>query len=299
VLLSRTASTCRIWSGLCARIAQSSGTDCSMKFHAKLCQAWRQQRSFLCVGLDPDMSRLPEVFQREDKPYWKFCREVVDATAPYACAFKPQFAHFAAVGAEDQLAELIQYIKTSYPDHIVILDAKRGDVGSTAAFYAQEAYQRYDADAVTLSPYLGFDSVEPYLRYDDRGVIVVCRTSNAHSDWLQKSQFSDGRPVFLQVAETVAQWNTNDQCMLVAGATYPEELGQIRNVVADMPLLVPGIGAQGGDLQAAVCNGANSVKEGLLISSSRGIIYADSSAQFAQAAAVAAEKLRDDINQYM
>ena len=267
-----------------------------MGIYRKLATAWQQQNSLLCVGLDPDMARIPAHLQTLEQPYLEFCRGIVDATAPFVCAFKPQAAHFAAYGREDELAALIAYITTTYPRLPVILDAKRGDIGSTAAFYALEAYQRYGADAVTLNPYLGHESIAPYLEYADKGVVLLCRTSNADSNWLQNDQH-DELPVYQRVAQRAAQWNGQQQCMLVAGATYPEELRIIREIVGDMPLLVPGIGAQGGDLAAVLTYGMDRHRSGLLISSSRNILYAASGETYAEGAAVAASTLRDQINQ--
>jgi orotidine-5'-phosphate decarboxylase len=263
----------------------------------KLETAWQKQNSLLCVGLDPEDERLPRSMNDATTPYFDFCRDIVDATAPYACAFKPQAAHFAAVGREDELAAVIAYVRTNYPDLLVVLDAKRGDVGSTARYYAREAYERYDADVVTLSPYLGYESVEPYLEYADRGVVLLCRTSNADSDWLQNSP-QDETPVYQRVAQRVVAWNGRQQCMLVAGATYPEELGRIRQIVGNMPLLVPGIGAQGGDLAGVMAHGLDNRGTGMLISSSRAILYAESGDAYATAAAAAARTLRDEINSY-
>ncbi len=266
-----------------------------MTFYNKIKQAWRAQNSLLCVGLDPDEARIPPQFLAQDEPYFEFCRTIVDATAPFACAFKPQAAHFAAVGRETELAKLIAYISQAYPQIVVILDAKRGDIGSTAAYYAQEAFVRYAADAVTVSPYLGYESVEPYLAYADKGVVVLCRTSNPDSNWLQNDP-QDSVPVYQRVASRVAQWNTSQQFLLVAGATYPQELATIRSLIGDMPLLVPGIGAQGGDLAAVMQYGQDSAGAGLLISSSRGILYAGAGDNAADAAAEAAAELQVEIN---
>ena len=227
----------------------------------------------LCIGLDPQESKLPDSLRGQDNAYFVFCKAIVDATHDTVCAYKPQAAHFAAMGYEDQLAQLIAYIKEVYPHIPVILDAKRGDIGSTAAFYAMEAYERYGADAVTVNPYLGFESVEPYLAYGDRGVVVLCRTSNAGSDWLQNHP-QDDVPVYQRVAAEVVKWNADDQCMLVTGATYPEELGTVRQIVGDMPLLVPAVGTQGGSVTEVIRHGADSNGLGLVISSSRGIIFA-------------------------
>ena len=261
-------------------------------FIDKLKTAWQQNESLVCVGLDPDKEKIPKHIAAEGQ-YYEFCKAIVDATAGACCAFKPQFAHFAAAGRESELADLIAYIRTNYPRHVVILDAKRGDIGSTAAYYAEEAYERYGADTVTLNPYLGLESIQPFLDYEDRGVTILCRTSNADSDWLQNS---DAPPIFERVARRVNEWNTHGQCMLVTGATYPEELGRVREVVADMPLLVPGIGAQGGDLAAVMAHGKTPSGYGLVISSSRGILYAGHGADFAEAANSAAHELRAKIN---
>ena len=268
-----------------------------MTFYNKIKQAWRTQNSLVCVGLDPDEARIPPQFLAQDEPYFEFCRVIVDATAPYVCAFKPQAAHFAAVGREAELAKLIAYIAQSYPHLVVILDAKRGDIGSTAAYYAQEAFVRYGADAVTVNPYLGYESVEPYLTYEEKGVVVLCRTSNPDSNWLQNDP-QDSVPVYKRVASRVAEWDINRQFLLVAGATYPQELGEIRSLIGDMPLLVPGIGAQGGDLAAVMQYGQDSTGAGLLISSSRGILYAGQGEEAADAAAVAAAELQAEINKF-
>ena len=245
-----------------------------MNFISKLRKGWDSADSLLCVGLDPQIDRIPDALRSKHSPYFEFCKEIVDATHEFVCAFKPQAAYFSAVGAEKELEQLISYIKNVYPDIPVILDAKRGDIGSTAALYAQEAYQRYGADAVTVNPYLGFESIEPYMNYSDKGIVVLCRTSNAGSDWLQKDQ-ADSIPVYQRVAQQVAEWNEAEQFVLVTGATYPEELGRVRQIVGDMPLLVPGIGAQGGDIEAVLKSGLNKESTGLIISSSREILYAD------------------------
>jgi orotidine-5'-phosphate decarboxylase len=242
-------------------------------FYEKLQAAWQRQGSMLCIGLDPQQANLPTELQTRTDGYFAFCKAIVDATHDTVCAYKPQAAHFAALGYEDQLAQVIAYIKTTYPHIPVILDAKRGDVGSTAIFYAMEAYERYDADAVTVSPYLGYESVAPYLQYADRGVVVLCRTSNAGSGWLQNYP-PDDVPIYQRVAAEVAAWNDNQQCMLVTGATYPEELGKVREIVGDMPLLVPGVGAQGGNVAEVVRHGSDSNGFGLVMSSSRNIIFA-------------------------
>ena len=267
-----------------------------MSFHERLRQVWRSKNSLVCVGIDPEATKIPAHLYDEDEPFLAFGIGIVDATAPFVCAFKPQAAHFAAVGAEDQLAKLIAYIQRHYPEIPVILDAKRGDVGSTAALYAKEVFERYSADAVTVNPYLGYESISPYLDYTDRGVIVLCRTSNPSSDWIQAVPLNN-EPLYLSVASKVLEWDRNNQCMLVTGATFPEELGRVRRVIGDLPLLVPGVGAQGGDVDSVLKMGLDADGYGLCISSSRSIIYAGNGYDFAAQAANAAKNLRDQINE--
>lgn len=271
-----------------------------MNFINKLSAAWTANDSLLCVGLDPDMAKLPARFQNDPQGIYHFCREIIDATADLACSFKPQIAYFAALSAEDQLEKICAYARENYPHIPVILDAKRGDIGATARQYAREAYDRYGADAVTVSPYMGSDSVEPYMEWSDRGIIVLCRTSNAGGSDLQFLNV-DGKPLYQHVARLVAeQWNANGQCALVVGATFPEELAQVRAIVGDMPLLVPGIGAQGGDIAATVKSGKTAAGAGMMINSSRAILYAAPQAgeDFASAARRVALETRDAINQH-
>ena len=267
-----------------------------MKFIHRLRQAWSAQQTLLCVGLDPDPARLPGQLASFAHPIFEFGRAIVDATADLVCAFKPQIAYYAAARAEDQLEMTIAHIRRHHPAIPVILDAKRGDVGSTAAMYAREAFERYQADAVTVNPYLGFDSLKPFLDFADKGVIVLCRTSNPGAHDVQDIA-SGGRKLYQLIAEKAARdWNANANVLLVVGATYPEELGQIRAIVGDMPILVPGVGAQGGDVAAVLANGATADGTGLIISSSRAVLYAGSGSDYAQAARAAALKLRDQIN---
>ncbi|HMA12201.1 MAG TPA: orotidine-5'-phosphate decarboxylase [Steroidobacteraceae bacterium] len=267
-------------------------------FIARLYSAARRNNSLVCVGLDPELEKIPAHIRAMPQPILEFNRRIVDATADYACCFKPQFAHYAALGAEDQLLATIRYIHEQHPGLPVILDSKRGDIGSTAAKYAQESFGRYGADAVTVNPYLGFDSVEPYLKWQDRGVIILCRTSNPGARDFQDLD-AGGKRLYRHVAERVARdWNAGGNCMLVIGATYPQELAEIRAVVGDLPFLVPGVGAQGGDVAAAVRAGRTRDGFGLVLNSSRGIIYAGSGEDFADAARIAARTLRDEINQY-
>lgn len=270
----------------------------SAGFIERVAQAAQRNDSLLCIGLDPEPTKFPESLRLAKRGVIEFNRHIIDATASLVCCYKPQFAHYAAVGAEDQLAETIRYIHDHHPGIPVILDAKRGDIGSTAEKYAQEAFDRYGADAVTVNPYLGMDSVEPFLKWRDRGVIILCRTSNPGARDFQDLEI-DGQKLYRIVAQRVARdWNGANNCLLVVGATYPKELAEIRALVGNMPLLVPGIGAQGGDVRAAVQAGRTQDGGGLLINSSRGIIYAGSGEEFAAAAAVAARQLRDEINRY-
>ena len=276
-----------------------------MKFISKLETRWAHSNSLLCVGLDPQLDRIPEHFKKQNSPYFDFCKAIVEATHELVCCFKPQVAYFSAVGAEDQLEKLVLYIKEEYPDIPVILDAKRGDIGSTAALYAKEAYERYGADAVTVNPYLGVESIEPYMKYEDKGIVVLCRTSNPGSDWLQKDK-KDSVPVYQRVAKQAADWNKEDQFVLVTGATYPEELGKVRKIVGRMPLLVPGIGAQGGDIESVLEVGLDQKAQGLIISSSREILYAHeksgsdcvSDSEKLSEASIAARQTRDMINKF-
>ena len=267
-------------------------------FIERLERSWARSDSLLCVGLDPEIERFPQRIAAHASPIFQFNKAIIDATADLACAFKPQFAHYAAYEAEDQLQRTIEYIHTAYPDVPVILDAKRGDVGNTAERYAIEAFERYEADAVTVNPYLGADSLEPFLKRADRGVVVLCRTSNPGARDLQDLTVdADGRRLYHIVAELAArEWNVRGNCLLVVGATYPQELAEVRSLVGDMPLLVPGVGAQGGDVGAAVRNGRTAAGAGLIINSSRGILYASSGDDFAVAARSAAQTLRAQIN---
>lgn len=267
-----------------------------MSFMQQLQDAWQQRNSLVCVGLDPEPGRLPAHLAGQTDAIFAFCAAIVDATAAYACAFKPQIAHFAAQRAEDQLERLIAHIHANHPGVPVVLDAKRGDIGSTARHYAAEAFDRYQADAVTLNPYLGKDSIDPFLERADKGVVLLCRTSNPGGADFQALDCG-GQPLYLRVAETIATtWNTHGNCALVTGATWPEELGKVRAIVGDMPLLVPGIGAQGGDVAAVLAHGQTANGTGLMISSSRAILYASSGEDFAEAAGRAALALRDNVN---
>ncbi|HEX4269552.1 MAG TPA: orotidine-5'-phosphate decarboxylase [Steroidobacteraceae bacterium] len=267
-------------------------------FRTQLAACWERSDSLVCVGLDPEIERFPPQVAAQPSPIFQFNKAIIDATADLVCAYKPQFAHYAAYEAEDQLERTIDYIHRAYPGVPVILDSKRGDIGNTAERYAIEAFERYGADAVTVNPYLGGDSLEPFLRREDRGVIVLCRTSNPGARDLQDLELgAGGRRLYHVVAELAAtRWNTRGNCLLVVGATYPQELAEIRRIVADMPLLVPGVGAQGGDVAQVVRNGQTAAGTGLIVSSARGILYASSGEDFAAAARSATLSLRDQIN---
>ena len=269
-----------------------------MTFIDQLNAAWQKNNSLLCVGLDPDPAKFPAHLKGQDDKIFEFCAAIVDATADLVCAFKPQIAYFAAHRAEDQLEALIAHIHTKHPGIPVILDAKRGDIGSTAEQYAIEAFERFKADAVTVNPYMGRDSVDPWLAYRDKGVILLCRTSNPGGSDLQ---FLDvgGEKLYERVARLSANdWNSSGQIGLVVGATFPAEIARVRQLVGDAPLLVPGIGAQGGDIEATVKAGRTADGTGLMINSSRAILYAGKDEQFAAAARQVALETRDSINIY-
>jgi orotidine-5'-phosphate decarboxylase len=272
-----------------------------MTFMRTLSAAWQRNSSLVCVGLDPEPARFPAALRDTPDAIFAFCCAIVDATADLVCCFKPQIAYFAAHRAEEQLERLIAHIHAQHAGVPVILDAKRGDIGSTAQHYAAEAFDRYGADAVTVNPYLGRDSIQPFLERADKGVIVLCHTSNPGARDLQELVLADdGRKLYQYVAQRVAHdWNAHGNCALVVGATYPRELAEVRRIVGDdVPLLIPGIGAQGGDVAAVVHNGKNAEGAGLIISSSRAILYAGDGPDFAQDARAATQSLRDEINRY-
>lgn len=275
-----------------------------MNFVNQLQLARDRNESLLCVGLDPEPARFPKLLHDDPDAIFTFCRAIVDACADLVCCFKPQIAHFAARGAEAALQRLIAHIHDNHPGIPVILDAKRGDIGSTAQHYATEAFDRYRADAVTLNPYLGRDAVQPFLDRAEKGAVILCHTSNPGAADIQELEIAGsdgvGRKLYQHVAARIArEWNGNGNCALVVGATYPQELADVRRIVGDdMPLLIPGIGAQGGDVAAVVRNGKNSHGTGLIISASRAVLYASDSANFADAARTCAQTLREEINRY-
>ena len=267
-----------------------------MNFIEKLELAQHKNNSLLCVGLDPVLERIPDLCRQSAEPFFAFNRALIDATADLVCAYKPQIAHYAACGVEAELLSTISYVRENYPHIPVILDAKRGDIGSTAEKYALEAFERYQADAVTVNPYLGGDSLEPFLNYAEKGVVILCRTSNPGGGDLQGLEIG-GEALYLKLARLAAtSWNKNQNILLVVGATWPDELAKVRKIVGEIPLLVPGIGAQGGDLEAVLKAGLDGEGRGLVINSSRGIIYASSGDDFAAAARRASLELRDAIN---
>ncbi|HMY78055.1 orotidine-5'-phosphate decarboxylase [Thauera sp.] len=273
-----------------------------MHFMTALRAAWQQRDSLLCVGLDPDPAKFPVHLQGRSDAILQFCTQIVDATADLVCCFKPQIAYFAAHRAEDQLEALVEHIHARHPGTPVVLDAKRGDIGSTAEQYAIEAFERFKADAITVNPYMGRDSVDPYLAYPDKGVILLCRTSNPGGSDLQflEVDTSKGRmKLYEHVARTVAEdWNASGNCALVVGATFPAEIARVRALVGELPLLVPGIGAQGGDIAATLAAGLTENGTGLMINSSRAVLYAGKGEDFAEAARRVAEETRDAINAY-
>lgn len=265
-------------------------------FTSKLRASWQKSNSLLCVGLDPDLSKIPASVQSAKNPIYEFNKAIIDATADLVCAFKPQIAYYSAQGAEAQLLQTIEYIRDKFPQVMILLDAKRNDIGSTAEMYATEAYDRYGVDAVTVSPYLGEDSLEPFLKRKEKGVIILCRTSNPCAGDLQDLDCK-GKKLYEVVAEKAAsKWNKNGNVSLVMGATYPQQLREIRNIVGDMPLLVPGLGTQGGEVESTIANGLDSSGCGMMISTSRAVMYASSGADFAEAARKVATSYRDQIN---
>jgi len=275
-------------------------------FVEKLAGAERAHRSMLCVGLDPDPARFPGPWRGDATRIYDFCAGVVDATHDLVIAFKPQIAFFAAHRAEDQLERLIVHIHRVAPGVPVILDAKRGDIGSTAEHYARELFDRYDADAVTLSPFLGFDSIEPYLRRAGKGALLLCRTSNPGGADLQEQHLASGELLYEHIARLAAgPWNTNGQVGLVVGATYPAEIARVRELAPHLPLLIPGIGTQGGDAAATVragWRGTPSETSGpIIVSSSRAVLYpsdaddAGDAVDFAAASRRAAEAARAEL----
>lgn len=254
----------------------------------------KQNNSLLCVGLDPDLAKIPESLRRSSKPVFEFNKHIIDATHDLVSCYKPQFAHYAALGVENELKETIDYCHSRGVP--VILDAKRGDIGSTAEKYALEAFSRYEADAVTINPYLGLDAMQPYLDWKDKGIIVLCRTSNPGSAEVQNLALENGHKLYEEVArKATSDWNYNGNVMLVVGATQPQEMKTIRNITGDMGFLVPGIGTQGGNIEATMAAGEGG---DLILSSSSAILYASVGKDFAEAARKVADETRKEINRF-
>ena len=272
-----------------------------LNFIDAISHAEERHRSMLCVGLDPDPARFPRGWRGDASRIYDFCAAIVDATRDLVVAYKPQIAYFAAHAAEAQLERLMAYIRQTAPDVPVILDAKRGDIGSTAEQYAHEAFERYQADAVTLSPFMGFDSIEPYLRYADKGLILLCRTSNPGGSDLQAQRLASGELLYEHIARLAqGPWNRTGQLGLVVGATYPAEIERVRELAPTVPLLIPGVGAQGGDARATVRAGWRA-QDGrtvapIIVNSSRAVLYASAGDDFAEAARAAALAARDELN---
>jgi orotidine-5'-phosphate decarboxylase len=272
----------------------------SANFTDKLAGAERRHGSLLCVGLDPDPAKFPGAWQHDASRIFDFCATIVDATKDLVIAFKPQIAYFAAQRAEDQLERLMAHLRRVAPDVPVILDAKRGDIGATAEQYAREAFERYQADAVTLSPFMGFDSIEPYMAYPGKGLILLCRTSNLGGSDLQAQRLDSGDLLYERIARLAqGEWNHNGQLGLVVGATFPGEIARVRELAPTLPLLIPGIGAQGGDAEASVRAGWRGTPERttgpIIVNSSRAVLYASRGNEFAAAARAAAMQARDQL----
>ena len=271
-----------------------------MSFQQKLDAIIDHHNSLLCVGLDPDFAKLPDFLKNEPTPQFAFNKAIIDATHDLVAAYKPNSAFYEGAGAAgvEELKMTCDYIRRYYPDIPLILDAKRADIGNTNLGYAHYAFEYLGADAVTLHPYMGGEALKPFFEQKDKAVIILCRTSNPGAAEFQ-DLLVDGEPLYMKVAKQfAAQWNYNENCLLVVGATYPDEMKAIRAAVGDMTFLVPGVGAQGGDVEKTVRAGLNSRGMGMIINASRGVIFASDGEDFAAAARAAAQKLRDEINSY-
>lgn len=272
-----------------------------MGFKEKLTARWHKSNSLLCVGLDPDITKIPVHIASGPEPLFEFNRAIIDATADTVAAYKPNSAMYEASGRSgvEQLQKTCAYIETNYPDIPILLDFKRGDIGNTNNYYAQYAFDYLGVDAITIHPYMGKEANEAFLTYKDKGIFVLCRTSNPGAGEFQDLEVG-GKKIYQIVAKNVmANWNDNDNCALVIGATYPKELATIRKELGDdVIFLIPGAGAQGGAAQETVKAGVNSRGTGMIINSSREIIFASSGLDFAEAAKAKATELRDEINSY-
>ena len=271
-------------------------------FTALLANQW-QTGKFLCVGLDPVLAKIPKHLQCGWVSFtlYLFCKTIVDAVSGIVCCFKPNIAFFEAHGTEglETLSRLIDYIHGTYPHIPVILDAKRGDIGKTNEGYVTSAFTILKADAITLNPYLGGSALGPFLEDPSKNCIILCRTSNPGAGEFQDLVQQDGRPLYQHVADRVANmWNVNGNCAVVVGATAPEQLGEVRRIVGDLPILIPGIGTQGGDLQATVLNGRTSSGSGMIINASSSVIHASQEEDFTECALAEATRLHEEINEY-
>src|SRR3989337_919196 len=267
-----------------------------MKFIEKLKSASSKNNSLLCVGLDTEFEKIPKFLLQEKDPIFAFNQAVIDSTKDLVCAYKPNLAFYEAYGIKglEALKKTCEYIPKDIP---IILDAKRGDIGNTSKMYARAIFEEFKADGVTLSPYLGGDSLSPFLEYEDKCSFILCLTSNPGAKDFQLLSFN-GKPLYKIVAEKVLSWNKKGNCGLVVGATYPEQLKEIREIAPDLPILIPGIGAQKGDVELTVKYGTDKKGDLAIINSSRGILYAPSEKDFAQASREEAKKLRDLFNLY-
>ncbi len=271
-----------------------------MQVQDKFDQIIAKNNSLVCVGLDSDFDKLPPHLKNSENPQFDFNKAIIDATHDLVCAYKPNSAFYEALGAKgmEQLKMTCDYIKNTYPEIPIILDAKRADIGNTNEGYVAYAYDYLGVDAITLHPYLGSEAIKPFLERVDKAAIILCRTSNPGAGEFQ-DLVSDGQKIYQIVAKKVVnEWNKNNNCFLVVGATYPEELAEVRGMAGDMIFLVPGIGAQGGDVEKTVKAGLNSKKAGMVINSSRGIIFASGGEDFAEKAREETLKLRNEINKY-
>jgi orotidine-5'-phosphate decarboxylase len=285
-----------------------------MKFQQKIDNSVKKNNSLVCVGLDSDVDKIPFHLKKRKQPVFEFNKQIVDSTCDLVCAYKLNSAFYEAQGVEGigQLKLTCDYLRNKYPEIPIILDAKRGDIGNTNKGYIKFVFEYLGADAITIHPYLGAEAIQPFLDQKDKGIIILCKTSNTGSDEFQNltikttktslptlhGRCSDGYLYQLVAYNVVKKWNNNNNCMLVVGATYPEELKTVRKIVGDITILVPGVGAQGGDLAAIMKDGLTKDKKGLIINSSRGIIFASSEKDFAERAREETKKLKDLINGY-
>ncbi len=271
-----------------------------MKFTEKINKAIKNNNSLLCIGLDTDVSKIPQHLLKKKDPVFAFNKAIIDSTYKLTCAYKPNVAFYEALGIKglESLKKTIDYLRLKYPQILTICDAKRGDIGSTAQMYAKSAFDYFGFDSITINPYLGTDSVEPFLEYKDKGIIILCRTSNKGALDFQSLE-TGGEMMYLKVAKKILEWNKKyGNCAMVIGATWPEEIKKIRDLDGEIPLLVPGVGTQGGDLEKTVKYGINSKKSGLIINISRAIIYASSGKDFAQKARDKTIEFNNQINKY-